>query len=72
MNDYKLKQQKISQGYTEAQTEIADKIVRLQSYLKEHTELRDKANKLNWGYVGDLRFINSHLNDIMKFVENKI
>lgn len=55
--------------YKKNQTEIAKKIKTLQDKLKKHAAQFEKDNK-NWGYVGDVGYINEQLDALQGFINN--
>jgi len=55
-------------AYMEAGGKVATKMARLQVLLSEHSRRQSKDPK-NWGLVGDLNRINSHLDDLLEGFE---
>ena len=51
--------------YTETRKEIEKKISLLREKLKSH-QTRFKQDPSNWGYVGDLTYINEKLGELIK------
>jgi hypothetical protein len=57
----------INTRYTKNTEEIEQKIKLLKEKLKKHKK-GFKNNPTNWGYVGDLSYINEKLNEIHCFL----
>ena len=53
--------------YEEKQAEIKNELVILNDKLKNHKKIYSK-DKTNWGYIGDLGYIISHLKELNKFI----
>ena len=57
----------IKKRYTKNSEEIEEKIKLLKEKLKNHKK-GFKNNGTNWGYVGDLSYINEKLGEVLTFL----
>ena len=57
----------IEKRYRKNLNEIKSNITLLNKKLEKHNE-RFEVNSTNWGYVGDLGYINEKLNEIVTFL----
>jgi len=57
------------ESYKKRQVSIANKILKLQAALKQHAKKFSKEDK-NWGYVGDLGWIDDGLSSFDNFMRN--
>ncbi len=53
--------------YNKHQEEIKSKIDLLTEKLKKHKTQFEK-NTSNWGFVGDIEYINNYINEIINFI----
>ncbi len=54
--------------YKQHQLEINTKIDLLKDKLKKHN-IEFEENNSNWGYIGDIDYINNKLNEILEFLK---
>ncbi len=54
--------------YNKHQLEVNSKIDILKDKLKKH-QSQFEENNSNWGYVGDIDYINNKLNEILEFLK---
>lgn len=58
----------IEKRYSKNLSEIKGNITLLNTKLKKHIK-RFEVNSNNWGYVGDLGYVNEKLNEIVTFLK---
>lgn len=54
--------------YKDLQDKIESNIILLQEKLKEH-KIKFENNPTNWGYIGDLTYLNTRLDNILESFE---
>lgn len=58
----------IKTRYNKNSEEINEKIKLLKEKLKKHNK-GFQNNQVNWGYVGDLHYINEKLGEVLTFIK---
>lgn len=58
----------IKKRYSEKNKEIEKKISLLSKKIKAH-KIQFKEDSTNWGYVGDLSYVNEKIEDVLSFLK---
>ena len=58
----------LSNRYSELMIKIENDLIQLKEKLKKH-QIDFNRNPDNWGYIGDLEYVSSEIDEVVKFLK---